>query len=137
MSTDTKIAPAPSKAVRIASVVSRILLGLPMLIFGLNKFFGFIALPPAPEAEAQLLGALGASGYMFPIVGGIEVLTGAMLLLNVQSRLALLLLAPVLVNIVLVHAFLNPAGLPVPVVLTAAMVWLFYAERKAFLPILG
>ncbi len=47
----------------------------------------------------------------------IEILTGVMLLTNILAPLAAVLMAPVLVGITTIHLFLNPAGIPMMVLL--------------------
>ncbi len=81
--------------------------------------------------------ALMKSGYMFPLIKGTETLAGLLLLTNRFAPLALVLLAPVLVNIVAFHAFLAPAGLPLALVLPALEVGLARNHRAAYRPLLG
>jgi uncharacterized membrane protein YphA (DoxX/SURF4 family) len=94
---------------RIAPTVARILLGLVFLVFGLNYFVPFLPTPPMEGPAAAFAGALFATGYMFPLIKGIEVLAGALLLAGRFVPLALLLLAPIVVNIAAFHVFLTPA----------------------------
>lgn len=100
-------------------LAARLLLGLLFAVFGLNGFVGFIPVPPpAPEAGA-FLGALAATGYMFPMVKGLELLAGLALLAGVYVPLALLVLIPIVVNIVALHLFLDPSGLVMPLAILA------------------
>src|SRR5258706_8733240 len=116
--------------------VARLLLGAGFFVFGLNGFLHFLPTPPLPAPAGNFLGALVATGYMFPLIKGTEVVAGALLLGNRFAPLALALLAPVLVNIVAFHAVLAPAGLAVPLVLLAAVLYLAYAYRTAYGPML-
>ncbi len=102
------------------------------LIFGLNGFLHFLPQPPSPPAAAAFGGALAATGYMFPLIKGIEVLTGLLLLSGRFVPLALVLLAPVVVNIALFHLFLAPAGLALPLVVLALGLYLARTERAAY-----
>jgi len=120
-----------------SSAVARLVLGAGFTIFGLNGFLHFIPMPPAPPAAGGFLGALAATGYMFPLIKGTEVISGLLLLGNRYVPLALTLLAPVLVNIVSFHAFLAPAGLAVPIVLLVAELAAAWSYRKAFAPMLA
>ena len=82
---------------------ARYLLGIPMIIFGLNKFFGFIDMPPPPgEAAQAFLGAMFTS-YLAKIVAVTELVGGALLLLPKTAFIGLLMLAPVIANIVWFH----------------------------------
>lgn len=120
-----------------APVAARLLLGGAFLLFGLNGFFQFLPMPPVPGRAGEFLGALAATGYMFPLIKGTEVAAGALLLSGRFVPLALTLLAPVVVNILAYHAALAPAGLGLPVVLAALGVYLAYAYRASFAGVLA
>lgn len=115
---------------------ARSVLGLGFLVFGLNGFLHFLPQPPMSGPPAEFFGALFATGYMLPLIKGTEVVAGLLLLSNRYVPLALTVLAPVVVNILAFHAFLAPAGLVVPLVLTALGLYLAYAHRAAFAPLL-
>lgn len=94
-----------------ASKIARYVLGAAMILFGANKFGHFITPPPhAPEAEA-LLSAMGQSGYLMDMVGAVELICGLALVSGYFVPLALIVLAPVCVNFVALHLFLDPAGI--------------------------
>ncbi|MEZ0392316.1 MAG: DoxX family protein [Pseudobdellovibrionaceae bacterium] len=115
---------------------ARLIFGALFVIFGLNGFLNFIPIPPPPPAAGQFLGALGATGYMFPVIKGIEVIAGVMVLAGVFVPLALTLLAPIVVNIVLYHLILAPAGAALPLLLLALGLFLAWNEREKFIPML-
>lgn len=117
------------------SLVARILLGAMFVFSGLNGFFQFVTPPPMPVGAGALLGAFLASGYLFPFIKGTEVLVGLTLLSGRFVPLALTVLAPLMLNIVLFHAVLAPAGLAVPLVLMAAHIYLGWTYRDAFAPL--
>jgi uncharacterized membrane protein YphA (DoxX/SURF4 family) len=117
-------------------LVLRLLLGLAMLVFGLNKFIGFMAPPELPEAAGSLMGAFVESGYMMPLIALTEIVTGALLLSGFFVPLALVLLAPVTVNIVLFHLVLAPGGIAPGLVLFIINVYLFFVYIDAYWPLL-
>jgi uncharacterized membrane protein YphA (DoxX/SURF4 family) len=108
------------------TTTARITLGLTFAVFGLNGFLGFMPSPPVPEDAGAFLGALGATGYMFPMIKGAELVAGALLLAGRFVPLALILLAPVIVNIVLFHLVLTPVN---PIALAVLGLELFLAWR--------
>jgi putative oxidoreductase len=116
---------------KIATLVARILLGLVFLVFGLNGFLDFIPMSPPPGLAGQYMGVLFVSHYLV-FVFLVQVIGGALLLANRFVPLALILLGPVLVNILLFHSLMAPAGLPLA--LLAAALWgiVFYGVRRAF-----
>ncbi len=116
---------------RIATLIARILLGLVFLVFGLNGFLNFIPMPPPTGLAGQYVGALVASHYMV-LVFVVEVIGGLLLLANRYVPLALTLLAPVLVNILLFHLTMAPAGLPMALIVTVLWLLVFSGVRGAF-----
>jgi len=122
--------------VKIATVIARILLGLILLVFGLNGFLNFIPQGPIPTGLAgQFMGALVGSHY-FWVVAAVHIAAGALLLANRFVPLALTLFGPVLVNIICFHVFLYPAGVAPAVVVTVLWLIVFYANRQHFSGIL-
>jgi hypothetical protein len=113
---------------------ARLLLGAVFTVFGLNGFFHFLPAPPPSGLAAVFVGGLAASGYMFPLIKGSEVVVGLLLLGNRFVPLALTILAPIVVNILAFHLFLAPAGLALPLVVTALGIYLATTERAIFAP---
>lgn len=118
---------------------ARVLLGLIFAVMGLNGFLYFLPQPstPIPQAAVAFLGALAATGYMVPLSSGTQVIVGVLLLTNRFVPLALALIAPVIVNIVAVHVFLAPSGLPVAMVVLALELYLAWTYRQAYRPMLA
>ena len=112
-----------------APLIARILLGLIFFVFGLNGFLNFIPTPPMPERVAAFMSGLMASGYFFPFLKGTEVVCGLLLLSGAFVPLALVVLAPIIINIFMFHAFLAPSGLPLAIFIGLLESYLaFFAE---------
>jgi uncharacterized membrane protein YphA (DoxX/SURF4 family) len=117
-------------------IAARVVLGLAFFVFGLNGFLHFIPQPPISGPPADFLGAMIATGYLFSLLKATEVVCGALLLAGRFVPLALTMLAPVLVNIVFFHAFLEPAMIGLPLVLVAIEIYLAWVYRSALRPML-
>jgi hypothetical protein len=109
---------------KIASAIARYLLGFIFLVFGLNGFLHFIPMPPPSGLAGQFMGALFVSHFLV-VVFLLQLIPAILLLINRFVPLALVLLGPVIVNIVLFHAFMAPSGLPLALVVT--VLWLLTA----------
>jgi len=117
---------------KIAVLISRLLLGLISLVFGLNGFLNFLNMGPMPTGLAgQFIGALALSHYYW-VVAGLQIIGGVLLLVNRFVPLALVLLGPVIVNIICYHVFLNPSGAVPAAVVTVLWLIVFYGNRQHF-----
>ncbi len=114
------------------TMVLRLLLGLILLVFGANKFFQFMPAPPMEGAPADFMGALFATGYMFPMIAITEIVAGVLLLTNKWTGLALIFAAILSVNIILFHIMLAPASIAAGAVVAILTVVLIYANWKKF-----
>ena len=116
---------------KILTHVSRFLLGLIFLVFGLNGFLHFIPMPPPSGVAGQFLGTMFVSKYLL-FVSGLQVISGALLLINRYVPLALTILGPIIVNILLFHALMSPAGIGLAVFVTIFWGVVFASVRSAF-----
>jgi putative oxidoreductase len=117
---------------KIVILIARLLLGLVFVVFGLNGFLNFLSMGPMPEGLAgQFIGALFMSHYYW-VVGALQITGGLLLLVNRFVPLALVLLGPVIVNILCYHVFLNHAGAPLAIFVTALWFIVFYGYRQYF-----
>jgi putative oxidoreductase len=117
---------------KIASTIARYLLGFIFLVFGLNGFLHFIPQPPPPPGAAGMfIGALFMSHYLVPIFL-LQLIPAILLLAGRFVPLGLTLLAPIIVNIFLFHALMQPSGLPVAGVVVVLWILTFLGVRSAF-----
>ena len=114
-----------------AVLIARILLGLVFVVFSVNYVLKFID-PGGNEAAKAFMGALAVTGYMLPVIKIVEFVVGLCLLVGRYVPLALTLLAPITVNIVLFHIFLDTAGLPMAIVILVLHIFLAWAYRDSF-----
>ena len=104
----------------------RIVLGLILIIFGANKFAHFMPMPELTEGAADFMGALGKTGYMFPLIGAIEISTGLLLLFKKWVPFALVLFAPIAVNILAYHIILDMDNIVPGLIVSVLTVVLIY-----------
>jgi hypothetical protein len=116
-------------------LIARTLLGLAFTVFGLNFFLHFLPQPAPPPEAGEFLGAL-VGGKILSIIKPIEIACGLALLGNRFVPLALTLLAPIEIGILAFHGVFEPSGLPVIVVLMGLTIYLAWAYRAAFAPML-
>jgi len=79
------------------------LLAMLMVIFGLNKFLGFIPVePPVNPTAQQFMGAMFGS-YLYVLVAITEIVGGILLLIPKTKFMGWLILIPIIFNIVAFH----------------------------------
>jgi len=124
---------------RFLTAAARIVLGFLFLVCGLDGFLHFIPVPSEPMSSGAMAfgSALMQTGYMLPLVKGTEALAGALLLLNRKVPLALVLLAPVVVNIFAFHLFLAPQEMALATGIVVIQVYLAWAHRAAYRTLLA
>lgn len=120
---------------KITVIIVRVLLGL---LFAFSAVAYFFQLVPQPELTGPLNTfneGMEASVYLMPVVKTIELVCGLALIVGRFVPLSLVLLAPIVVNIVGVHLYLAPEGLPVAIFVAAATIFLAVAHRRYFAPL--
>ncbi len=120
-----------------AKPVLRILLGVLFLIFSLNFFFHFLPMPSPTDPRAQaFMGGLFGTGYFFQFLKVVELVCAIMLITNMYVALALIILAPIVINIFLYHAMLAPEGVPLALFLGLLLAALGYMYRGSYREVL-
>ena len=116
---------------RLESVLRRIL-GLIFVIGPVAAAFHLAPEPSLPPNGAAFVGALAGSGYMLPLLWATEIVGGVLLLLGAAVPFALVLLAPIVVNIIAFHLVLAPNGLPIALAVGILEIVLAWAHRHTF-----
>ena len=112
--------------------IIRLLLGLILFVFGLNKLIPFIPQPNLPAEAIRFFRSLGDTGYFIPILAIIEMFVGALLLIKKWVPFALVILTPISINILLFHLFLDVNGIFGAVLVFVFNTILIYKYRKAY-----
>ena len=112
------------------------LLGFIFIVFGLNFFLKFIAIPQLPEGSpaAMFMSGMFLGGFL-AFVKVLEILGGICVAIPATRNLGLLILGPIIVNIVAFNVFFfGPLALLQPPVLLISLLALFqvFAARTAF-----
>ena len=119
---------------KIAATIARYLLGAIFLFFGSNLFLNFLHAPTPSGVQGQFWAALNGSHYIYAIAF-FQVVPGILLLLNRYVPLALALLAPVIVNICLLHILMAPGGLPMAAFVVILWILTAFPVRSVFYPL--
>lgn len=112
-------------------VALQVLLGLVLVVSGSAK----LLVPGQLSVGDLLIDGMKATGYLYSLLGDVEIIVGLALLIGRFVPLALVILAPITLNIVAYHLFLGPAGLPVGLTLLAVHGALATAYSLAYRPL--
>lgn len=106
------------------------------IIFGLNKFIGFINPPPPSDSTAlSFLGGMFGS-YLGKFVGFVEII-GSLLLIAPRTKfIGLLLLLPIMVNIILFHIAHDNPGNGIWIIVTLLFGIVCYSQKKSFISLI-
>lgn len=118
-------------------MILRILFGLFCLVFGLNKFIGFMPFPEIPGDGGTLMGIYASSGFL-KIIGVLEILGGLALIAGKFVPLALSFMAAIMFNAAIFHGLHDAANIVGALVgLILALVLIFGGYKERFSGILG
>lgn len=116
------------------SMASRYILGLMFTIFGANGVMmafmgqGFIPMPPLAPPMTTIMEGFMATGYIMTLAMLCELIGGLLFLSGMYINAAIVLLGPVIVNILGIHFFAEPTGIPMALV-TALLYIIVVASR--------
>lgn len=113
---------------KYATIVTRILLGLILVASGISFFF--VTPPPLEGPMGDFFKGMEATGYFFYLLKITEIICGLLLLSGFFVPLALVILAPIVLNIFLVHTFMAPDGIVVALVLGALLTYLSFFSKE-------
>ncbi len=89
-----------------------------------------------PAGMADLMGCMMAFGWLMPLVGLVEIVSGILIVFPKTRALAAIMIFPVVVGIVLTHTVNETSGLPIALVVLAVNLWVFFENRRKYMPML-
>ena len=120
---------------KFVSIV-RIIFGL-LLIFGGLMAFTNPAIPSSyPEKALAFLQAMNDTGYFNYFMGLVQLAVGLMFVLRRYVALGAIILAPITVNIIVFHIFLDMKTILPGLLLLALNVFVAYSEREKYRDVL-
>ena len=117
---------------KIAVIIVRVLMGL---LFLFASITWFLDLFPKPELKGDVKifnDGIEISGYIMFTVKAIELICGLAFVVGRFVPLATVVISPIILNILLFHAFLAPEGLPIALFLLLGNLFLAFHYRKNY-----
>lgn len=123
---------------KIAVIIIRVLLGAMYLFASVSYFLKLM--PETPQmsaAQTTFMAGVMVTGYLMPLIKVTELVGGILLIFGRTAPLAAIIVFPVTLNIFLYHAYLGPKELPMAAVMLLFNLFLFFAYRQRYLPIVS
>jgi uncharacterized membrane protein YphA (DoxX/SURF4 family) len=100
------------------------------VFLGAGISFFFTTPPPIEGDMGTFFNGLVASKYFLYLLKFTEIVCGALLMSGFFVPLALVVLAPIILNIFLVHASLAPSGLPLAIAIGSLEIYLAFFSKE-------
>jgi uncharacterized membrane protein YphA (DoxX/SURF4 family) len=123
---------AINKPWKVALIVLRSLLGFLFVFSGVAFFFDLMEKPELTGSIQTFTQGMEAAVYFLPLLKATEILCGLLLLSGRFVALGLVILAPISINIFMVHIFIEPNGIPVGTFVLISNLILAYAYRGKY-----
>lgn len=122
---------------KIAIILVRILVGLMFLMASITYFLN-VAPPPEglTDSTKTFFDGMEASKYILPVSKFFEFICALAFLSGRFVALAVVLIFPIALNILLINAIHLPSGLFIALPLFLAILFLAYANREKYYPLL-
>src|SRR5215213_9812066 len=120
---------------RIAVIIVRVLMGLLFLFASITVLFNLFPQPELTGNVKIFMDGVNASKFLMPLIKITELVCGIAFVTGFFVPLATVVIAPVIVNILLFHIFVDTSGLPVAIALVAANIFLAIANWNKFRPL--
>ena len=114
-------------------ITIRVVLGIGLIIFGLDKFFTFV--PHNHVMDKDLIAAfhgLMANKFILPTVGVVELLSGLLLLTKKFNIIGLLMMIPVTYGIIAFHIAVDIQGI-IPGLIVAILHLVLLIDKRSLL----
>ncbi len=122
---------------KIAVIIVRTLVGLMFLTASITYFLNIALLPEGLTGNTKtFFDGIETSGYILPVSKVFELLCGLVFISGRFVALAVVLIFPIALNILLINAIHLPSGLPIAIPIFPAILFLAYANREKYEPLL-
>ena len=113
-------------------IIVRTLMGLLFLFASIVVLFNLFPKPELTGITKTFNEGLESVGYFMPLLKITELLCGIAFVTGYYVPLATVVIAPIIVNIFMFHAFIDRTGLPVAIFLVIANIFIAYYYRDAY-----
>ncbi len=117
---------------KIATLIVRILLGAFMVFASVTYFFNLIEAEAPTGNLLTFMTGIMASKYLLPLAKATELIVGISLLSGKFTKVALLALLPISINIFFIHTVTQVSEVPVAIFVLGANLFLIYTHWDSY-----
>ena len=117
---------------KIALLVTRILVGILLVFASLSYFFKFGEQPALIGDMKTVMDGFMATQYLIPLAKAIELICGLSFVSGKFIKISAILLVPITLNILLINVFLMPEGTPIAAALLLGNGFVIYTNWKSY-----
>ena len=123
---------------KILMIVLRTLMGALFIFVSILFFFHLYGKQPELKGTAKAFNdGLVASVYLMPLIKSIELICGILFVIGRFVPLATVVIFPIVVNILMYHAYIAPSGVPLAAILLVINLFLAFYYRKNYAGLLA
>ena len=122
---------------KISIIIVRTLMGLLFIFSSVAVLFDLMPQPEMTGRVKLFMDGMIATGYLLTLIKATELICGLAFVTGYFVPLAAVVIAPVVVNIFLFHAFVEPSGMIMATILLFANVFLGYSNWSKYKPMLA
>ena len=117
---------------KIALLVTRILVGILLVFASLSYFFKFGEQPALIGDMKTVMDGFMATQYLIPLAKAIELICGLSFVSGKFIKISAILLVPITLNILLINVFLMPEGTPIAAALLLGNLSVIYNNWNSY-----
>ncbi|PQA93603.1 DoxX family protein [Chryseobacterium shigense] len=119
---------------KIVKFIFSFLFALIFINAGLNKFLHYSPMPKMTPEQTKIFAAFSEIGWLFPLVGIVEILGGVLFIFPKTKALGAIILLPVMVGIVIHNLYRDPSqmGIITAIVMFLINIWAIIDEREKY-----
>ena len=117
---------------KIALLVTRILVGILLAFASLSYFFKFGEQPALIGDMKTVMDGFMATQYLIPLAKAIELICGLSFVSGKFIKISAILLVPITLNILLINVFLMPEGTPIAAALLLGNLSVIYNNWNSY-----
>lgn len=117
---------------KITTIIIRLLFGSLLLFGSVPYFLNLFPQPVLTGSMKTFVDGINASVYLMPLIKAIELICGISFMVNRFIPLATIIIFPIAINILCVHIFLAPEGLPIAIFILLSNLFLAFRNKEHY-----